>query len=80
MSAHIILQRGWFQLQLQFQLLDETLIAVVDRGQELLPHMILALIDLCEQGAPKVKRVRMQCEATKHVVLRGEEKAIDIVE
>ena len=70
-----------FRMQTQGELyFDETLIAEEDRGQELLPHMILALIDLCEQGAPKVKRVRMQCEATKHVVLRGEEKAIDMVE
>ena len=41
--------------------LDEVLVAEVDRGQRLLQHMIVALVDACKQAGSKVTRVRMQC-------------------
>jgi hypothetical protein len=41
--------------------LDEVLVGEEDRGQRLLQHMLVALLDACMRAGSKVTRVRLQC-------------------
>jgi hypothetical protein len=48
--------------------LDEALVGEADRGQRLLQHLVVALIDACKAAGSRVTRVRGQCKRGEKLV------------